>query len=91
MELRVKAMNVRTFHVYFVDERPVGYEITDKPYPASLRGFDVSHEFFGARANLVVVSNDRDVDRPVSLRFASAIAFGTYKTVSVDLKKVGIK
>lgn len=81
-------MKVRTFHVYFVDERPIGYEITEQPYPASLRGFDISYKFFGKRANLVIVSNDRDVDRPIALRFAAAIAFGTYQTVSVDLRRV---
>lgn len=81
-------MVIRTFEVYLIEEKPYGYEI-ETPYPASLRGFEFSYDFAGKSAHLVIVSNDGGLDRAVALRFASAIAHGTFKKVIIDRTDVG--
>lgn len=78
---------IRTFEIYLVEGKPYGHEI-EKPYPASIRGYELSFDFAGKDAHLVIVTNDWGVGRTIALRFAAAIAFGTFKTISIDLKDI---
>ena len=78
---------IRTFEVYLVDEKPYGYEV-EKPYPASTWGYERAFSFFGTSARIVVVSNDGNIDRPIALGFAKAIAFKTIKVFHIDLTEV---
>lgn len=80
-------MIAQTFEVYLVDGHPHGYQI-EKSYPLSTEGYERAFAFFGTRAAIVVVSNDRAVDYSFALGFAKAIAFCTVKTFHVDLTKV---
>lgn len=78
---------IRTFEVYLVDDKPYGYEI-EKPFPASAHGFEYAYRFPGKSAHIVIVSHDRDIDRPIALYFAKAIAFKTFKVIHIDLTEV---
>lgn len=78
---------IRTYEVYFVDERLSGYEI-EKPYPASTWGYDSTFNFPGKSAHIVIVSNDWNVDRAIALDFASKVAFNRIRWINIDLTKV---
>lgn len=78
---------IRTFEVYLVGDLPHGYEI-EKPYPASLWGYDEAFNFPGKSAHIVIVSNDGGINRTIALRFATAIARGAFVTFNCDLTKV---
>lgn len=80
-------MDAQTFEIYLVERRVHGYQI-EKPYPLSAEGYERAFAFFGTRAAIVVVSNDRNIDYGYALDFAKAIAFATVKTFHVDLTKV---
>lgn len=79
--------DIKTYEIYLVGDVPHGHEV-EAPYPASLRGFDISYDFPGKSFHMVIVSNDDGIDRAIALRFATAIAFGTFKTFRVDLLEV---
>lgn len=81
-------MTIRTFAMYFVDGKPYGYEIDEKPYPRSLAGYDKSYLFIGKSASFCVVSNDGAVNRAVALSFATAIASNRFRTISIDLNEI---
>lgn len=79
--------DIRTFEVYLVDDNPYGYEI-QKPYPASAHGYEFAYRFDGKSARIVIVSHDGNIDRPLALYFAKAIAFKTIKVFHIDLTEV---
>lgn len=77
-----------TFEIYLVDGWPHGYEITEKPYPDSLRGYDSTFNFPGRSAHIRIVSNDRGINRSIALCFASAVVHGKVRTRRIDLSQV---
>jgi hypothetical protein len=79
---------VRTFEIYWLDGRLYGYEIEWKSYPRSIEGFERSYLVTGKNATFCLVSHDRSIDGLVAVRFATAIARGTYATVNCNLERV---
>lgn len=78
---------IQTFEIYLVGDTPYGYEI-EKPFPASVHGYEFSYRFTGKSADICIVSNDGGVDRSIALRFATAIAFKRLRVIHVDLSEV---
>lgn len=79
---------IRTFVIWNNDDRPHGYEITHKQYPASTDGYEFTHLVFGNRARFCVVSNDGSVSRADAIYFCSAVFNGTVTVFRCDLSSI---
>lgn len=76
---------VRTFEVWFTPRGDMrGMELFLHGYPESIRGYDVSHECFGQSACFCIVSNDKRVDRPHAIHFATCLALNKMKAFSIS-------
>lgn len=80
---------VRSFHVYIINGRLVGYEMDWMPYPKTRLGYRVGHLIVGKNASYCIVSDDERVTRSVAIQFATAHYEGNFKTYTIDLSKVG--
>ena len=80
---------IRTFVIWNNDDRPFGYEVTHKPYPASTNGYEYTHLVFGKRARFCFVSDDGSISRADCITFGSALVNGTYSVFHVNLEGIG--
>jgi hypothetical protein len=79
---------IRTFEIWNNDDRPYGYEITHKPYPASANGYEYTHLVFGKRARFCFVSHDGSISRTDCIAFGSALVNGTFTVFHCDLTPI---
>lgn len=79
---------IRTFVIWNNDDRPHGYEVTHKQYPASTDGYEFTHIIFGKRARFCFVSNDGSISRADCIAFGSALVNGTVTIFRCDLSLV---
>ncbi len=80
---------IRTFVIWNEDDKPHGWEIDWRPYPASTDGYEYTHLILGKRARFCFVSHDGSVSRADCLAFGSALVNGAYSVFHVDLKGIG--
>ena len=77
--------NVRTFEVWITpDGNTMGYELFDKGYPDSTKGYDVSHNCFGRTACVCIVSNDKRLNREQAVHFATCMLLGNIKAFRIS-------
>ena len=79
---------IRTFVIWNEDNKPHGWEIDWKPYPASTNGYEYTHLVFGKRARFCFVSHDGSVSRADCIAFGSALVNGTFTVFRCDLSEV---
>lgn len=79
---------IRTFVIWNNDDKPHGYEITHKPYPASTDGYEYTHIVFGKRARFCFVSDDGSISRADCIAFGSALVSGTFTLFRCDLSSI---
>jgi hypothetical protein len=79
---------IRTFVIWNEDTKPHGYEITWKSYPASINGYEYTHNIFGKRARFCFVSNDGSISRADCIHFGSAVVNGTIRVFHCDLSSI---
>lgn len=78
---------VKTYEIYLVEDTPYGYQV-EKPFPASVHGYEFSYRFAGKNHDICIVSNDGGINRAIALRFATAIAFKAFRVFHIDLSEV---
>lgn len=76
---------VKIYEVYIdAAGKERGYEIQHITLIKCLERYDLSYEFAGKALTIWVVSNDRRINRPIALHFATSVAVGKVTRHSVS-------
>ena len=76
---------VRTFEIWMTpDGNTRGYELFQHGWPESIRGYDISHNCFGKKASICIVSNDKRITRHHAIHFATCIVLDKMKAFRIS-------